>query len=1349
TLTPVVYMGKTVAISGDTFSWFADDATETICVYPSTDATTFFRNNNIAFSYLTEEQTGDALLRRAEVAYASSTSTTVRFRWSFDETTGKLSVAPSEGETASNDSSFYLTGDTTVWHEWKEIWADAIVSFYLVNFGGYRTEWQKCDSAFSNLPNLKHVHFGTTTITYRFRRMTSGGGMFANCTSLTTISYGSDDTYDEEIDLSGWKKQDDYMIKMFMNCSSIKKVILPENLTKNSDTFPDVNITSDYFNGCTSLTEIEIPACFLSFGARAFANCPNLTHVNILGELPNGVNAAAFPDQDNLVIDVIDYNVAQKFADCGFTKTVLNYPFNGIITMMGFKVRTQSYNGLRGIFRADMSNISQYAEDNYTLLEFGTLVSSAENRANCTLTDTDGNYTAGDGVVMRELWNNVEGKTKDSRWLSTSTDTLYDFALTVTEFPKVNYMSDIYMCAYEVWENPDGAIEIFYKDCIGTDYDEVSIADICIEMWESGKVTEATDTERIVRDILDYYEENRPRNILFIGNSFTYYNDMPTAIFPVIAGAAGKEVNVTAITNGGHTLAEFATSTDTYGAKVVTAFAENEFDIVILQEQSHRPISNPESFYSAVRTLKEMARQNGAETYLYATWGYDADHTSLSTYGNDTADMEMKLRSAYEYIGSELNIPVCHVGAAMTYAFTKSDVSLYKSDNYHPLTSASTLAAMTIFSTIYDIDPATINATVDGVTEEEMTALKEASSYVYNGDMSVPEEYQTASTKPLDGKRIIFIGNSHIYYGTTVLYKHPANVLTQEARMNDQGLFYQLCKANGMNVNVTNWTFSNHILADLFGDRLCDGSGYDCVDVDHSSYLVDPYYDYVVVCYGTFNNPTYTDAMDNLIEFFTKANPNVKISLMAQATAHGVSVSNPEKDTTFLETLKDYAAKGVTILDWGKLIADIINGDVTVPGATLDYVKNTFVVDQSATDGFHPNLLTGYLTTLMTYSALTGEKAVGQPYYFVGDESYCSNSYYRTFDEYKAAYYTYNNATTNFDQVFASAVDMTGLQTLVDQYLADKAYENYDFKKIIFIGDSFIYWGNTVLDKGYNTTSKVGNSLRRYDTGLFYQLCKANGMDVNVVNWTFGSHGIGSIMNENGCGVSSSCPCYEGKSHMSYLTDTDFDYVVISGGRNSATSYESYVNYLTYYKDYFTATNPDVKMYYLVSSGAHNVSVAETFPIEILNNLDEFEKMGYTIIDWGKLVKDLIDGTAVVTDTDLVYNKNSFVVSRSNADGYHPNQLAGYITTLMTYCAIFGESAVGQPYSFVGDTTLSPESNYYSFEDYVATYYTYDGATTNYPDVFASEKDMKGIQTLIDQYLAEKAYLNYNFTATE
>ena len=274
-----------------------------------------------------------------------------------------------------------------------------------------------------------------------------------------------------------------------------------------------------------------------------------------------------------------------------------------------------------------------------------------------------------------------------------------------------------------------------------------------------------------------------------------------------------------------------------------------------------------------------------------------------------------------------------------------------------------------------------------------------------------------------------------------------------------------------------------------------------------------------------------------------------------------------------------------------------------------------------------------------------------------------------------------------------------------------------DGKKIIFIGDSFVYYGQVVLD---------GSASRYNDKGYFYQLCKSMGAEVSVTNWTYGGKGISYI--------------YE--NYMGNLADRNYDYVVISGGRNSTIKAEDYFTTLQAYMDMFTAVNPDVKFLYLVSSGAHNISVAESFPVELLNSLKEFEKMGITIVDWGKLVSDIIRRNVVVPNAEKTYNKNSFVVHRSSKDGYHPNQLTGYITALMTYCAITGESAVGKSYDFWNDRSLNRN---FSANTYIKNYYT--NSTTNYPEVFGSAADMQGLQTLIDQYLEEKAYREYQFSA--
>lgn len=294
-------------------------------------------------------------------------------------------------------------------------------------------------------------------------------------------------------------------------------------------------------------------------------------------------------------------------------------------------------------------------------------------------------------------------------------------------------------------------------------------------------------------------------------------------------------------------------------------------------------------------------------------------------------------------------------------------------------------------------------------------------------------------------------------------------------------------------------------------------------------------------------------------------------------------------------------------------------------------------------------------------------------------------------------------------------------------------------KKVIFIGNSFTYYGQTVFEREW---SDYFQEQRENDKGYFYQLCKANGDDVSVTNWTFGSHSLANFC-QHPCN-NKNCKSY-GSDHLEQLKDKYYDYVIISGGRKSTTTEEAFLGSMETLMEFFREANPDVKFVYLCCSGSHNISVEPSFPVNVLNNLKTIAEWGVTVVDWGKLVADVINGETEVPGATETYSKNSFIVANTRTDGYHPNQLTGYITSLMTYCAITGESAVGQPYGFCSDTSLSSR---FSFDSYISEHYKF-GAVTNYPEIFKSDADMKGIQTLIDRYLEEKAFLDYNFEPLE
>ncbi|MBR6708313.1 MAG: hypothetical protein IKL84_01385, partial [Clostridia bacterium] len=274
-----------------------------------------------------------------------------------------------------------------------------------------------------------------------------------------------------------------------------------------------------------------------------------------------------------------------------------------------------------------------------------------------------------------------------------------------------------------------------------------------------------------------------------------------------------------------------------------------------------------------------------------------------------------------------------------------------------------------------------------------------------------------------------------------------------------------------------------------------------------------------------------------------------------------------------------------------------------------------------------------------------------------------------------------------------------------------------DGKKVIVIGNSYVYNGDCVIRKSNSVTSQASRS---NDRGLFYHLCLANGDEVSVTNWTYGGHSLGQIF--DGECTYSSCP-NQGRIHENDLTDRVFDYVIVSPGGGSADkNIEADFNYII---DFFRAANPDVKFVCMGNLGAHGFSSSGKDLPGVYNYYKTLEEKGVIIADWGGIVWRLMKGIDTIPGSAFAYTTNTFIVK----DGYHPNMLAGYITALTAYCAITGAPAVGQPYAFCNDVD--------NIHTYASANYS---IPSNFPDIFASESEMKGIQQLVDRYLAEKPY---------
>lgn len=191
-------------------------------------------------------------------------------------------------------------------------------------------------------------------------------------------------------------------------------------------------------------------------------------------------------------------------------------------------------------------------------------------------------------------------------------------------------------------------------------------------------------------DVYWHYKNGVPTvwstiKMFFIGNSFTYFYDIPM-IVEGLAKSLNEMIDVDYVVKGSTTLATHANHTSETGVQIYNKLTEtNDYDYVILQEQSSTPYSNYNNFKSGASSLASDVKttQKHCEVRLYSTWAYQDIATTQS---KTIPDLEKLIRDAYIKLANEVtNIDdVNFVGPAFTKVYTDyANIPLYYSDNKH------------------------------------------------------------------------------------------------------------------------------------------------------------------------------------------------------------------------------------------------------------------------------------------------------------------------------------------------------------------------------------------------------------------------------------------------------------------------------------------------------------------------------------------------------------------------------------------------------------------------------------------------------------------------------------------
>jgi len=197
--------------------------------------------------------------------------------------------------------------------------------------------------------------------------------------------------------------------------------------------------------------------------------------------------------------------------------------------------------------------------------------------------------------------------------------------------------------------------------------------------------------------------------VLMIGDSLTYYNDLPGLLQQFSAGESAPiyiEQKTTALWSLKNHW-DMDDSKDT--------IRRGNFTYVVLQDFSRKPVTDPEESLRYYSLFDGEARSTGAKTIVFENW---------TRKGMD--DEFGLLTSTYRRIESQTHATPAPIGTAVRNCKAKHPNIPMLVDDRHPTKEASYLAACVLYDAIYRKKSSNLPLTLPGpkITQDTMKVLR-------------------------------------------------------------------------------------------------------------------------------------------------------------------------------------------------------------------------------------------------------------------------------------------------------------------------------------------------------------------------------------------------------------------------------------------------------------------------------------------------------------------------------------------------------------------------------------------------------------------------------------------------
>lgn len=177
-------------------------------------------------------------------------------------------------------------------------------------------------------------------------------------------------------------------------------------------------------------------------------------------------------------------------------------------------------------------------------------------------------------------------------------------------------------------------------------------------------------------------------NVLFIGNSLTYSNDMPS-IVRAVARSGGVELNVQSLAQADHALIDYVIE-----GSVQPIIARGGWKYIVMQQGPTTVPVCRDTLVLAVKAIDQLAKPQGAKSIVMMAWpstsrplDFPAVHLSAQMAATEVSGL-------FAPVGDAWQIALSNDAA----------IGLYGVDGYHPAPTGSFLAALVLYERITGLD---------------------------------------------------------------------------------------------------------------------------------------------------------------------------------------------------------------------------------------------------------------------------------------------------------------------------------------------------------------------------------------------------------------------------------------------------------------------------------------------------------------------------------------------------------------------------------------------------------------------------------------------------------------------